>query len=99
MWKLSFTASMALILSAAAPLQFREHTIADDLKGGYQVVTCDVNHDGKMDLIALASGMTELVWYENPTWERHVIAGNLRGMINLAAINTGADGVPDLVLA
>ena len=61
----------------AAPIEFREHTIATDLTGGYQVVACDVNHDGKIDLIALASGMTELVWFENPTWERHVIARNL----------------------
>ena len=99
MWKLFFAASLAMILAAAPPLTFREHTIADDLKGGYQVVPCDVNHDGKIDLIALASGMTELVWFENPTWERHVIAGNLHGMINLAAINTGADGIPDIVLA
>jgi hypothetical protein len=99
MWKLSFAASVAMILTAAPPLQFREHTIADDLKGGYQVVPCDVNHDGKIDLIALASGMTELVWFENPTWERHVIAGNLHGMINLAPINSGADGIPDIVLA
>jgi len=83
----------------AAPLTFREHTIATDLKGGYQVVAIDVNHDGKTDLIALASGMSELVWYENPTWERHVIAGNLSRMINLAAWDMDGDGIPEIVLA
>lgn len=83
----------------AAPLNFREHTIATDLKGGYQVVACDINHDGKIDLVALASGMTELVWYENPTWERHVIAGNLSRMINLAALDIDGDGIPEIVLA
>jgi hypothetical protein len=99
MWKLFFAAPLAIVLGAAPPLQFREHTIADDLKGGYQVVPFDVNHDGKIDLIALASGMTDLVWFENPTWDRHVIAGNLHGMINLAQVITNADGVPDIVLA
>src|SRR5260370_1505460 len=84
---------------AAAPPEFRAHTIATDLKGGYQVVPCDVNHDGKIDLIALASGMTELVWFENPGWERHVIASNLPHMINLAAWDTGGDGIPEIVLA
>ena len=74
---------LALLLSA----DFREHVIATDLKGGYQVVAADLNHDGKPDLIALASGMTELVWYENPNWERHVIASGLTGMINLAFAN------------
>jgi FG-GAP-like repeat len=72
------------ILSAA---QFAAHTVADDLKGGYQVVVADVNHDGKMDLIGLASGQSDLVWYENPGWERHVIASNMRSMINLAYWN------------
>jgi hypothetical protein len=78
---------------------FTAHTIATGLKGGYQVVPVDVNHDGKIDLIALASGMTELVWYENPTWERHVIASNLPHMINLAAWDYDGDGIPEIVLA
>jgi hypothetical protein len=72
----------ALLLPQAV---FQEHTIATDLKGGYQVVVSDVNKDGKPDLIALASGMTELVWFENPAWKRHVLAEGLKRMINLAA--------------
>lgn len=88
-----------MTILAAAPLTFREHTIATDLTRGYQVVACDVNHDGKLDLIALASGLHELVWYENPTWERHVIAGNLSEMINLAAWDVDGDGIPEIVLA
>lgn len=84
---------------AASPLRFHEHTIATGLKGGYQVVPIDVNHDGKIDLVALASGMTDLVWFENPSWERHVIASNLPRMINLAAWDTDGDGIPELVLA
>jgi hypothetical protein len=86
-------------LAATPPAQFREHVIATDLKGGYQVVVADLNRDGKPDLIALASGMKELVWFENPTWERHVIAGNLSGMINLTTIDTDGDGIPEIVLA
>jgi VCBS repeat protein len=83
----------------AAPPEFRAHTLATDLKGGYQVVPVDMNHDGKIDLIALASGMTDLVWFENPTWERHVIASNLPHMINLAAWDTDGDGIPEIALA
>lgn len=52
--------------SNAPPARFAEHTIATDLKGGYQVVVSDINHDGKPDLIAVASGMKELIWFENP---------------------------------
>jgi hypothetical protein len=83
----------------SAGAQFTEHTLSSDLKGGYQVVVADLNHDGKPDIIALASGMTELIWFENPTWERHVIATNLSHMINLAAWDTDGDGIPEIVLA
>src|SRR3954469_9993818 len=73
----------------AAPPQFVEHTIAAGLRGGYQVVVADLNRDGKPDLIALASGMPELVWFENPGWQRHVIAGNLPRLINCAVFESG----------
>ena len=55
---------------------------AGDLKGGYQVVVADLNHDGRPDLIALASGLHELLWFENPGWQRHVLATNQNRMIN-----------------
>ncbi|MGA2590325.1 MAG: VCBS repeat-containing protein [Bryobacteraceae bacterium] len=85
--------------AASAPVRFAEHTVATGLTGGYQVVAIDLNHDGKPDLLALASGMTELVWFENPHWERHVIASHLSGMINLAAWDFDGDGIPEIVLA
>src|SRR5579864_3900185 len=96
----SFFCVLALAAAAAAQtIHFEEHTIASDLAGGYQVVPFDINHDGKIDLIALASGMTELVWFENPGWERHVIASNLPRMINCAVWDTDDDGIPKIVIA
>lgn len=72
---------------SSAPLpKFRERTIATDLKGGYQVIAADLNGDGKPDLIALASNTAELVWYENPGWQRHVIVGGRSQMINVAVV-------------
>lgn len=87
-----------LCLLAAVP-QFREQSIADDLKGGYQVVAVDLNKDGKLDLIALASGMDELVWFENPGWQRHVLARGLKRTINLAVLDTDGDGIPEILVA
>lgn len=90
--------AVGVALAPDPPEQFREHLIASDLKGGYQVVAVDLNSDGKKDLIALASGMSELVWFENPGWRRHVIASGLSRMINLTPVDTG-DEIPELVLA
>lgn len=87
------------LFAAAPPARFTEHTIATDLRGGYQVVVADLNHDGKPDLIALASGMPELVWYENPGWQRHVLASGLSHMINCTTIDVPGDPIPQIVLA
>ena len=82
-----------------SPLRFAEHTIGADLRGGYQVVATDINHDGKPDLIALASGMNELVWFENPGWQRRVLVGNISRAINCAAWDIDGDGIPEIALA
>ncbi len=87
------------VFGATPPTEFAEHQIAADLKGGYQVVIADLNNDGKPDIIALASGMKDLVWYENPTWRKHVLAEGLSHMINLAAWDTDGDGIPEIVIA
>lgn len=89
------------LIAAAAPkqVQFAKTVLASDLRGGYQVVAADMNRDGKVDLIALASGMTELYWLENPTWQRHTISGDLRRMINVWPMDTDGDGIPELVVA
>jgi hypothetical protein len=85
--------------TSAAQAKFAEHTVATDLIGGYQVVVSDINRDGKPDLIALASGMKELVWFENPGWQRHVLAANLSGPINCAAADLDGDEIPEIALA
>src|SRR5215813_14738501 len=56
---------------------FTAHEIATGLRGGYQVVVADLNKDGKPDIIAVASGLPELLWFENPGWQRHVLAAGV----------------------
>jgi len=85
-------------LSAMAQVRFREHTITDSLKSGYQVVIADLNGDGKPDIIAVDQGSSELAWYENPGWQRHVIASNVPSPINAAAADLDGDGVPEIAL-
>lgn len=98
----SFLLSLITVMCAPcvpAQIRFEERTLATDLKGGYQVIAADLNKDGRPDLVALASGMRELFWFENPTWERHVLATGLNRMINTAALDTDGDGIPELLVA
>lgn len=88
-----------IFTTAQAQIKFQEHALANDLRGGYQVVIADLNRDDKPDIIALASGMKELVWFENPNWTRHVIINNAARMINCAAYDTDGDGIPEIALA
>jgi aldos-2-ulose dehydratase/isomerase family protein/VCBS repeat protein len=85
--------------SGGREVQFSAREIGTGLRGGYQVIVTDLNRDGKPDIIALASGMPELVWYQNPSWDRHVIAGGMSGMINVSAYDIDGDGIPELALA
>src|SRR5437667_428620 len=96
---LTYLLAALSVFGQSAGVKFLEHTVATGLAGGYQVVIVDMNHDGKPDLVALASGRQELVWYENPGWQRHVITGGLRAPINVTVVNTDAGGIPVLALA
>jgi len=97
-WLLCFLWVHSAASRTAAPT-FQEHTLASDIRGGYQVVAVDLNKDGRPDLIALGSGMSELVWFENPGWQRHVIVNHVSRMINLAAWDIDGDGIPEIALA
>ena len=59
----------------------------------------DLNKDGKPDIIALASGLPELLWYENPGWQKHVLASGVSQLINASAYDIDGDGIPEIAVA
>ena len=79
--------------------RFTAHTIDTGLSGGYQVVVADLNRDRRPDLVAVASGLKELRWYENPGWQRHVLVSGINQPINAAAHDVDGDGIPEIALA
>lgn len=78
---------------------FREKLISKDIAFGYQLVAVDLNRDGKKDLLAIGERGAELAWFENPTWERHVLATNVPRPLNAACCDIDGDGIPEVVLA
>lgn len=79
--------------------QFKEHLITDSIQFGYQLVAVDLTGDGKKDLIAIDERATEVAWFENPTWTRHVLAQNVPRPLNAACHDVDGDGTPEVVLA
>lgn len=95
---------MPVFLLLLMAQHFDSRTLATDLRGGYQVLAVDLNRDGKPDIIALAQAMDHLDWFENPgiagaDWKRHTLARDLSQPINIAALDTNSDGIPELLLA
>jgi hypothetical protein len=93
---------LLLLLAAALPgadlPQWRETTVTDSLEMGYQLVVADLNRDGRPDLIAVDERGTELAWYENPTWQRHLIVKDVPRTINLDAYDFDGDGIPEIAM-
>lgn len=86
-------------LSAAGLPAFETRNIITGLKMGYQVVIADLNRDGKPDVIVVDERSTELAWYENPGWNRHVLAVDVPRVINLECQDLNGDGIPEIALA
>ena len=92
-----------LLIRAQVPAQdaprFREEVISKEVKFGYQLVAVDLNRDGKKDLLAVDEQATEVAWFENPTWARHVLAKDVPRPLNAACADLDGDGIPEVVLA
>jgi hypothetical protein len=87
-----------LLLLAAGLTDWRDTTITSSLKTGYQLVAADLNRDSRPDLIVVDERGTELAWFENPTWERHVIISNVPRTINLDLYDYDGDGIPEIAM-
>lgn len=92
--------STALQPTAGATARgFLAHTIDTGLTGGYQAIVADLNRDGRPDIIGLATGLKELRWYENPSWQKHVLISGINRPINAAAYDVDGDRIPEIGLA
>jgi len=86
------------LAAAQQVVQFKDHVIDANAKGGYAVIITDMNKDGKPDVIGISQQIQDLTWYENPSWQPHVIVKDMAGQINIAPYDIDGDGIPELAL-
>ncbi|MFN3487334.1 MAG: FG-GAP repeat domain-containing protein, partial [Planctomycetota bacterium] len=79
--------------------RFREETIDPDAGVGYAVTAADLNADGRPDVVAVTEQPDRVVWYENPSWKRRVIAEKEpRLPVCIQPFDADGDGTLELVL-
>lgn len=66
---------------------------------GYQIKSADINGDKKPDLIAVSDRLPEVVWFESPNWEKHIICNQTSRNIDIAPYDIDGDGDIDVALA
>ena len=99
----TFTLVLAIIASTApdlsaqrtVPVRFRAHDIGE-IRGGYAVAVADFNNDGRLDVMANSLGVSEVAWYQNPSWRRVVIVPQAERVVNQAMADIDGDGIPEV---
>jgi hypothetical protein len=71
---------------------FKEELVDDKVEIGYGAALADVNGDGKTDILLADKRL--IVWYENPSWKKHVMAEALtpKDHVCIAARDIDGDG-------
>ncbi len=87
-----------LVPGAEAAPKFTAQDIDTQIQIGYGLAIADVDGDGKVDI--LLADKNQIVWYENPSWTKHVIAENLteRDHVCIAAQDIDGDGKAEVAV-
>lgn len=86
------------LVQAQVSPQFREQVIDAEVGIGYGIALADVDGDGKTDI--LLADKDAIVWYQNPTWQKHFISHKLtdRDHVCIAARDIDGDGKAEVAV-
>src|SRR5207249_6237825 len=78
--------------------KFRMQELDEKLGVGYAVILADVNGDGRKDIVVVDTD--RVLWFENPTWKKHLIisGGTKVDNVCIDAYDIDGDGKIDFAL-
>jgi hypothetical protein len=82
---------------ADARKPWKKHLIAENQFGATNILTADLNGDGKADFVASRGHGSGITWYEAPGWTPHDINTSIKGPHSLAVGDVNGDGKTDVV--
>ena len=91
-------AALFPLVALGAQPKFKAVEIDKEIQIGYGIAAADVNGDKKLDLVL--ADKAQIVWYENPSWKKHVIAEKLtqRDHVCIAAADINGDGKAEIAV-
>ena len=91
-------AALGLQLPAPTDVAFRMVEVQKDWGVVYAVRVADINADGRPDIVAI--NPSQLAWFENPSWQRHVVVDGAvpRDNVTIAAHDVDGDGRVEIAL-
>jgi hypothetical protein len=97
------TLAALFALSSAALAQqipeFKEQIVDPDIGVCYATTLADINGDGKLDIVVVTELPDQVVWYENPTWKKHIILEKEPNLpVCIQALDVDGDGKVELIL-
>ena len=78
--------------------KFRTVEIDSNLQIGYGVVLADINGDERLDIVL--ADKKQFAWYQNPTWDKHIMVENLtdRDHVCIDARDIDGDGKAEVAV-
>jgi len=92
--------TLAFLVACAQQIpNFKEQVVDPEVGVCYATTIADINGDGKPDIVVVTELPDQVVWYENPTWKRHVILEKEPNLpVCIQALDVDGDGKVELIL-